>query len=244
MKKFISIILSGLLFTTQAIAGAGMGPGPGLGSFESGGLIYNQVFFDDFVRADSETIGGSWTSEIDTAFQLDILNNMMVWSGANNTPGYVEKILGSYYYKYRVEFDFKINTVTTDAVTRSMQLCSARQTSNHGITFGVSATSASTLNAFFVQYWKEDLTSTTESAAYSISPDTSYRLRIDVSTASSSSANDGTIEFFINGSRILNLTGLDTYGRQTNVLRSGMIYTSWVTAKTVSISNFYFGSAD
>lgn len=213
----------------------------GAGSTPSG-PTYTQVFADDFNRSDSGTVG--WTSETDTGSYLGIVSNTLQWSSTSTTSGYAEKSLGASYYAYKASTDFKANTVTTDTSGRAVQIMQVRSATNTTATVQVKATST-TLNTIEVIWYNEAASATTSSASYTFASNTNYTISLEVVTSTSTSANNGSIKLSINGASVIDLTGLDTYGRQVSVARLGVLYTSWATtSKVFTFDNYYFGEND
>ena len=247
MNHIIAIILI-LAIATSSIAAESLGTYP-LGTWPASAPAspYTAIYQDDFTRADTGDVatGGSWTSETDTGSLLGIVSNTMQWSGTGTTAGYVQKSFTPSYYKFKESVKFNTNTVTTDTTNRTLQILQVRSTSQTTATIQLKANASTSLNQIDLIWYDEAAAATTTSQAYTFVAGTDYTISLEAETATSTSANDGTLTVRINDTPIISLTGLDTYGRQVNTVRAGVLYTSWnTTSRVFTFDDFYFGEAD
>lgn len=243
MKRILSLWLAGLLIAGQPCYA--MIVGYSKVSDGGGGTTYTQVYADDFDRADSGTVGGSWTSETDTGPYLGIVSNTLQYTSSATTAGYVEKDFGTTYMNHQLSFDWSISTVTTDASNRPYYIASLRNGSASNSVIIVVKSTSTTLNTVALTWYDEAGTATTSSQSYTFAAGTTYSFDLETSTSTGSSTNNGTLTLKINGSAVISLTGLDTYGRQVRYARVGNIYTeSTGFSRTLTWDNVYFGEND
>ena len=244
MKKLILVLILAL-FTGLSFAGSQQIRNVmGMAKVQGGGPSYTSVFSDDFNRTDSGAVGGNWDSETDTASQLSIAGNTMLYTGTGvTTLAYVTENLVTNYYKYKVLFTFKINSLTVSANNR-IRLLELRNAAGIISLLDLEATSG-TINKLRTDIEKEDWTNVTTSTAYSFAADTEYAVEIIVSTATGADANDGTYEVKLNGSTVYSGTGLDTYSRHCSQIgRLGMGYTITGITNVLTFDSFDFQEGD
>lgn len=234
----IKYLIAFILFASPCLAGMGIGvfpyPGPGVVVADE----YTSVFFDDFNRADSATVGGSWTSETDTSSLLSITGDALVWNGSStNTAGYVEKILGSNYYRYKVSFVIKLGSTTTSTSNSVIRVVNLLNDSGNSSYFGIKSNGSTTINSIITDITKEDFTTINTTTNFAFNANATYNVEIIVTTSTSATANDGTYEVKIDGNVIYSASGIDSYLRHFKKIRSGVTYLSSAQTNTITIDD-------
>ena len=244
MEKFILVLIL-VLFPSLSFAGSQQIRNVvGMAKVQGGGPTYTSVFSDDFNRADSGTVGGTWDSETDTASQLSIAGNTMLFTGTGvTTIAYVTKNLGTNYYKYKVGFTFKINSLAV-TTTNKIRLLELRNAAGVISLLDLEGTGG-TINKLRTDIEKEDWTNVTTSTVYAFAADTEYVVEVIVSTATGADANDGTYEVKINGSTVYSATGLDTHLRHcSQVGKVGMVSVTYALTNVITFDDFDFQEGD
>ena len=243
MKKLILVLILALLPGLSFAGSQEIRSVVGMAKVQ--GPTYATIFFDDFNRAEGGAVGGSWTSETDSAGPdlLSITDSALVWSGtATTAAGYVTKDVGANLIKYKVTKKIKFDTLTMSS-TNSFNFLAVRTASSAVINLYAKASTIS-LNKLYVTINKEDSTLVTGLVDFAWVAGTVHDVELVVSTATTTDSNDGTVEVKIDGVSVYSMTGLDTYSKQGRVFRAGMQYTDSALTKIITIDDFEILEAD
>lgn len=191
----------------------------------TGTSAWNTRFTDNFTRADNANIvtGSSWDTETDTSGISAITSNAMTITQSASSAN-INKNLGTSYGEWRYTFDVKVSQITGYSATNYVSLLQIRNGSDAGVAFVAVRASGTSLNQVFTSHYTESSPATPVNtfAAFTYAPNTTYTFIVSGKAASSTGVSDGTLTVTVNGTQVVNLTGLANYGRNMQKIQYGM----------------------
>lgn len=199
------------------------------------------IFSDNFNRADSSTVGGPWTSEVDASGVLGISSDALQYYDAAS-PQASAYVVYTHTETGETWMQFTFNLDLLDIASGgSRSLLEVRTAAGANIftfkLFDCAAVSETTCYSFATF---DDAASITEHAVNPpLVAGVTYTVKIRYKCATSAGANDGIFEGYIDGVRKTNITNGDTDTLQIGSIRLGQMSTSaFTTAATLRMDDF------
>jgi len=241
MKKLILVLILALLPGLSFAGSQEIRSVVGMAKVQ--GATYTTVFSDDFNRADSGTVGGSWTSESDIEGKLGVVSNALHYADDSATASYIAKTVSSpgNGAEIKVAFDYAVNDITWAAANKYLQIAVGRTAG--AVSWSVSVES----DRVFTSVYNEASTATSVYTNYSFVADTTYTFEVFFRSATGTGVSDGYFTLKINGAEVYSLPNFGNYGKTNVDHRFGPGYTSSWTADDgldITLDNYNYATKD
>lgn len=245
MRKTLTIfVLIVLLFPTLCLAGPLQQKLREIIAKKNVAGCAASYFEDDFTADDgADAKRAVWTAETDTASNLTIASNKLLFTHDAATVGFVSKTLASTYTETWSQFTWSPSEVAMGGNTAYMNIMYLKDAGDANSVFiRIMNDAAGTITKVLVQYYNDSAVST-EVGQYTFSPSngTTYTFKLYTKIATDVDTNNGIIELYINGTKRVTATNLDFYTyADIKYVNLGNKYSTWtdVDGHTVTFDNF------
>jgi hypothetical protein len=168
-------------------------------------------FSDNFDRANSATVGGTWTSETDTGSLLSIDTNKMLLTHSAATNAIMNKNLGTTYTELWVQFKITFNVVTGLGAWTDLYVIDIQDSGGPSAMAYLAINNNSSGNVYQATLWYKDDAGTSQDLAFAWVPsiNTEYTLKFYFKVSATTSSNDGIVKMWIDGANKIDQSALD-----------------------------------
>lgn len=200
-------------------------------------------FFEDAFTAENttDTDHGVWTDETDTGGLLALVSNAAVFTFTATTAAYVYKTLGAPQTEGWIQWTIKWSDISMGGSGKNFYTFTVYDGEDLSFCVYFITDSGGDIHDIIARY-RNDSSSivTVGQVASGVADNTTYTIKIYYKRATDVDTSDGVIDVYIDGSRVINGTGLDWYTyADSQTARLGNYGTSAVTNTTGGITVTY-----
>jgi hypothetical protein len=190
-------LLSAQFIGRPAISTSRKSSGNLTGADAVGGPEGTTIFSDNFNRADSGTLGGSWT-DTDTVPKMGITNNAMVISHSSATTAYGTASTGDTTATKYVSFSFQLSSVTFTTAFSQDIICRGSGTQD-AWKFGINTKAAGAYDTVQLSSFNDAFGETPSTFTPTLNASTVYTVKIQYTPSTAPGANNGIVRLWWNG---------------------------------------------